>query len=102
MFAAASSNIRGRKLTDSAGHTADFSNVMVVLTANLYERVPQTGFLTPASYPDIRKILSKHFPSELLNRIDYVIPFKELDSRENAPLPKANKGICGPDGTKRH
>lgn len=76
------------KLTDSAGHTADFSNVMVVLTANLYERVPQTGFLTPASYPDIRKILSKHFPSELLNRIDYVIPFKELDSEGKRSVTK--------------
>ncbi len=67
------------KLTDSAGHTADFSNTMIVLTANLQEQGGQTGFLSEQTQPDIRRSLSGVFPSELLNRFDYVIPFKPLD-----------------------
>lgn len=67
------------KLTDSAGHTADFSNTMIVLTANLPEQSGQTGFLSGQTQPDIRRFLSGIFPSELLNRFDYVVPFRPLD-----------------------
>lgn len=67
------------KLTDSAGHTADFSNTMIVLTANLQEQSGQTGFLSSRTPPDVRHSLSGIFPSELLNRFDYVVPFRALD-----------------------
>lgn len=67
------------KLTDSAGHTADFSNAMIVLTANVQQQGAQTGFLSEKTQPDVRRFLSGVFPSELLNRIDYVVSFRPLD-----------------------
>ncbi|MGZ6387642.1 MAG: ATP-dependent Clp protease ATP-binding subunit [Ktedonobacterales bacterium] len=71
------------RLTDSQGHTVDFTHTVVIMTSNLgADRILAT---TSAGQPleSIREwlmdLLRRHFRPEFLNRIDEIILFHGLD-----------------------
>ncbi len=71
------------RLTDSQGHTVDFTHTVVIMTSNLgADRILAT---TSAGEPleSIREwlmdLLRRHFRPEFLNRIDEIILFHGLD-----------------------
>ena len=68
------------RLTDSQGRTLDFRNTVIILTTNLgaqARRPPDPSSEAAAGYT--RDLLSQTFRPELLNRIDDIVWFKELD-----------------------
>ena len=70
-------------LTDSAGRRADFSNAYVIITSTLSADgmgAKTAGFLasTPDASPTMGAV-GKHFPSDLLSRIDEVVVFAPLN-----------------------
>lgn len=71
------------KVTDSSGKTVDFSNTIIVMTTNVGADVinhSSIGFgKQKASKQDVLGSIKKFFPSDLLNRIDEVIIFNQLD-----------------------
>lgn len=78
------------KVSDSSGKTIDFSNTIIVMTTNIgSESITQTpiGFMSEKKSvkTDILTAVKKHFPSDLLNRIDEIITFEPLNE-ENINL----------------
>ena len=77
------------RLTDGAGRTADFRDIIVVMTSNIgahhfAERNP-TGFASEgtdvaAQVEDVLGELKRTMPPELLNRIDEIVVFRPLSS----------------------
>lgn len=71
------------RLTDFAGQTTDFGNVLVILTSNLGARTSRVPLGFGASESDRSDIYVKaaetFFRPELFNRLDRVVPFHELD-----------------------
>lgn len=70
------------RLTDAAGHTVDFTNVLLIFTSNagsslIYEGLRQ-GQEIDALTDDLRRELEKAFRIEFLNRFDGIIIFKPL------------------------
>tara|TARA_A100001515_G_scaffold144959_1_gene150955 strand:- start:141 stop:2558 length:2418 start_codon:yes stop_codon:yes gene_type:complete len=101
------------KISDSSGNTIDFSNTIIVMTTNVGSEsviTPTIGFNKEGknSMNDITTSVKKFFPSDLLNRIDEIIPFtplkedqikiiidKELDKfKENLQNNKINIGYA--------
>ena len=79
------------KLTGNMGQSADFSNAIIVMTSNigqeLYQKTNSVGFISQeASAGDFKKSIinsaKKHFKLELLNRIDSIIPYNQLNLEE--------------------
>ena len=75
------------RLTDSHGHTVNFSSTVVIMTSNAGASFAQSarklGFATVGEEEkteDAHKKLSAFFRPELLNRIDEIILFKKLSS----------------------
>ena len=73
------------RLTDSHGHTVNFSSTVVIMTSNAGASFAQSarklGFSTVGEEEkteDAHKKLSAFFRPELLNRIDEIILFKKL------------------------
>jgi ATP-dependent Clp protease ATP-binding subunit ClpC len=71
------------KISDSLGKEVDFSNSIVVMTTNIGSDIANSsviGFNKENSNisNDIVNSVKKHFPADLLNRIDEVIPFSPL------------------------
>ncbi|MEV4539516.1 ATP-dependent Clp protease ATP-binding subunit [Asanoa sp. NPDC049518] len=75
-------------LTDAQGRKVDFRNTVVILTTNLGTRGAPVGFVD--SIVDghdqvratVREELRRHFPPELLNRIDETVVFRHLTEPE--------------------
>ncbi len=70
------------KLTDAAGRVTDFTHTVIVMTSNLgSKRGAKVGFGDGANEVllDIDRAVRRHFPPELFNRIDHVLPFSPLD-----------------------
>lgn len=71
------------KVTDSSGKVVDFSNTIIVMTTNIGADVinhSSIGFgKQKASKQDVLGSIKKFFPSDLLNRIDEVVVFNQLD-----------------------
>jgi len=71
------------KVTDSSGKIVDFSNTIIVMTTNIGAEIinhSSIGFGTQkASKQDVLGSIKKFFPSDLLNRIDEVVIFNQLD-----------------------
>jgi len=71
------------KVTDSSGKIVDFSNTIIVMTTNVGADVinhSSIGFgKQKASKQDVLGLIKKFFPSDLLNRIDEVVIFNQLD-----------------------
>ncbi len=84
-------------LTDGQGRRVDFSSFVIVMTSNmgreLYaEGKSRLGFLSEASKDEIPdadaalQYLLKVLPSEFINRIDQVVPFKPLTREHLAEI----------------
>lgn len=82
------------RLTDSTGRTVDFKNTVIIMTSNVGSRQLKEfgkgiGFNAIAKKDDeehsnsiIKKALEKTFAPEFINRLDEIIPFKQLDSED--------------------
>ena len=81
------------RLTDSMGHTVDFSNTVIVLTSNMGSNVKprsRTGFSSPTDGEDrfsdyrsrVLEVVRDILPPELFNRIDEPIVFSPLTEDE--------------------
>lgn len=74
------------KITDSSGKTVDFSNTMIVMTTNVGAEVvnhSSIGFgKQKAGKSDVLSSIKKHFPPDLLNRIDEIIIFDPLEQEQ--------------------
>ncbi len=74
------------RLTDAAGDVADFTHAVVVLTSNLGSTGrSRLGFEESSAEDTARAVerqavaaVEAHFPPELFNRIDRVVPFRPL------------------------
>jgi ATP-dependent Clp protease ATP-binding subunit ClpB len=73
------------RLTDSLGHTVDFTNTIVVMTSNVGSQVIQEITKEGGSEQEMRDAvkdaLSARFLPEFLNRIDETIIFHPLDRK---------------------
>ena len=73
------------RLTDSLGHTVDFTNTIVVMTSNVGSQLIQEITKEKGSEEEIREAvqesLETRFLPEFLNRIDETIIFHPLDER---------------------
>lgn len=75
------------KISDSSGKTVDFSNTIIVMTTNVGSEIATSsviGFNKDKNNAtrDITTSVKKHFPADLLNRIDEVIPFNPLKENQ--------------------
>ncbi len=69
------------RLTDASGALADFRRAVIIMTSNLGARTRATiGFGDDAAgaAADVARAVREHFPPELFNRIDRVVPFSPL------------------------
>ena len=71
------------RLTDNSGRTVRYTHCIVILTSNLgAARKPALGFAEPSRHQLDRQYLEaaeKFFRPELVNRIDHIVPFSDLD-----------------------
>src|SRR4029078_5493687 len=71
------------RLSDSHGHTVDFTNTIIVMTSNVGSQMVQETFEAGGTYEEMRahvmESLSPRFLPEFLNRIDEIIVFRPLD-----------------------
>lgn len=72
------------RLTDSHGRTVDFRNAVVVMTSNLgsdrIQALADRGY--DAMKSAVMDVVTHHFRPEFLNRIDEMVVFHPLDSRQ--------------------
>ncbi len=73
------------RLTDSLGHTVDFTNTIVVMTSNVgsqaIQEITKEGGSEQEMRDAVKDALSARFLPEFLNRIDETIIFHPLDQR---------------------
>jgi ATP-dependent Clp protease ATP-binding subunit ClpB len=73
------------RLTDSLGHTVDFTNTIVVMTSNVGSQAIQEITKEGGSEQEVRdavkEALQARFLPEFLNRIDETIVFHPLDQK---------------------
>ncbi|MCX7391845.1 MAG: AAA family ATPase, partial [Planctomycetia bacterium] len=73
------------RLTDSLGHTVDFTNTLVVMTSNigsqLIQGITKEGGDEEMIRQAVKESLETRFLPEFLNRIDETIIFHPLDKR---------------------
>jgi ATP-dependent Clp protease ATP-binding subunit ClpB len=78
------------RLTDSHGHTVDFTNTIVVMTSNIGSQIIQQIAQEGGSQEDMREAIDEslhtRFLPEFLNRIDEVIVFHPLSREEVAKI----------------
>ena len=74
------------KITDSSGKMVDFSNTMIVMTTNIGAEVVNHSAIgfgkQKAGKSDVLSSIKKHFPPDLLNRIDEVVIFDPLEQEQ--------------------
>lgn len=75
------------KISDSSGKVVDFSNTIIVMTTNVgSQAVMHTpiGFVNEKQSVknDVVAAVKKHFPADLLNRIDEIIAFEPLSEKD--------------------
>lgn len=82
------------RLTDSTGRTVDFKNTVIIMTSNVGSRQLKDfgkgiGFNAITRKDDdeysngiIRKALEKTFAPEFINRLDDIIPFRQLTTND--------------------
>ena len=75
------------KISDSSGKTVDFSNTIIVMTTNVGSEIATSSVIgfnkdKDNATRDITTSVKKHFPADLLNRIDEVIPFNPLKENQ--------------------
>ena len=70
------------KLTDNNGKSADFRNVVLIMTTNAGAESlskPSVGFTGKRERGDEMKAIQQHFTPEFRNRLDAIIPFAPLN-----------------------
>ena len=70
-------------LTDNTGRTADFRNVIIIMTSNCGAREScknSIGFNPEAKHGEVDQALSRQFSPEFRNRLDAVVQFNQLDT----------------------
>ncbi len=74
------------RLSDSHGHTVDFTNTIIVMTSNVGSQMIQEIATEGGKYDEMRaavmESLQTRFLPEFLNRIDEIIVFKPLTREE--------------------
>lgn len=75
------------KLMDSYGNNVDFSSCIIILTTNIGSEVLMQNTIgfnnkNSVNQNDILTSLRKYFPADLLNRIDEIIVFNNLQEKE--------------------
>jgi len=71
-------------LTDTLRRHIYFSDVIIIMTSNvLVKKAQGIGYHSHEFASDVRDQLTRHFPMEFLNRIDYIGLFNSL-TKENA------------------
>lgn len=74
------------KITDSSGKIVDFSNTMIVMTTNVGAEVVNHSAIgfgkQKAGKTDVLSSIKKHFPPDLLNRIDEIVIFDSLEQEQ--------------------
>lgn len=75
------------RITDSQGRTVDFKNTVIIMTSNigshiLLEDVQGEGIIGEGTRDRVLSQLRTHFRPEFVNRIDEVILFKPLTTKE--------------------
>lgn len=76
------------RLTDGLGHTADFSNAMIIATSNAATTAIQDKFSAGDNSMDIQQwllsagVLTEWFHPEFLNRFDHIAVFTPLSPEE--------------------
>ncbi len=81
------------RLTDSFGRKVDFRNTIIIMTSNLgsdlIERSSELGFGIKEGFTDyetmknqIHKSIKKHFKPEFLNRLDDIVIFHSLETKQ--------------------
>ncbi|MEZ4322284.1 MAG: AAA family ATPase [Myxococcota bacterium] len=95
------------RLTNAVGQTTDFRNTVVVMTSNLGVSASRrrTGFARDDSEADAthyRRAAERFFRPEFFNRIDRIVPFRELGRMDVAPLVQRIVGrVLGRRGLRR-
>ncbi len=79
------------RLTDSQGRTVNFKNTVVILTSNIGSRhllddAVTGGGLSEGSRNAVMADLRAHFRPEFLNRVDDIVLFEPLDTKEVAQI----------------
>jgi ATP-dependent Clp protease ATP-binding subunit ClpC len=69
-------------ITDSVGKKINFKNAIIIMTTNVFHKKDAIGFENANSQDKtaIKNELKKHFKPELINRLDNVIEFNDLQS----------------------
>jgi len=70
-------------LTDNTGRTADFRNVIIIMTSNCGAREAcqnSIGFNPQKKNGEVGQALSRQFSPEFRNRLDAVVQFNQLDA----------------------
>jgi ATP-dependent Clp protease ATP-binding subunit ClpB len=74
------------RLSDSHGHTVDFTNTIIVMTSNVGSQLIQQLFEQGGDYDEMQKSvmesLQTRFLPEFLNRVDEIIVFRPLGREE--------------------
>jgi ATP-dependent Clp protease ATP-binding subunit ClpB len=74
------------RLSDSHGHTVDFTNTIIVMTSNIGSQMIQELFEQGGGYDEMQSSvmdsLQTRFLPEFLNRIDEIIVFRPLGREE--------------------
>ena len=79
------------RLTDSQGRTVNFKNTVVILTSNIGSRhllddAVTGGGLSEGSRNAVMSDLRAHFRPEFLNRVDDIVLFEPLNTKEIAQI----------------
>ena len=74
------------RLSDSHGHTVDFTNTIIVMTSNVGSQAIQEIFEQGGAYEEMREAVMEgmkaRFLPEFLNRVDEIIVFRPLTREE--------------------
>ena len=72
------------ELTDSTGRTVSFRNAIVVMTSNAGGQIrgEGLGFQKNGKTAEVNQALEQHFTPEFLGRLDRIVAFETLNSRE--------------------
>ena len=73
------------RLTDSKGRTVDFKNAIIIMTSNLGSHEILNSDFTTAE-KRVLELLKQHFRPEFLNRIDDIIVFNALTTKQVADI----------------
>ncbi len=81
------------RLTDSAGHTVQFNQTIIIATSNAGSRSIQDaisqGYTTEQMMPAVKEMLAqRYFRPEFLNRFDEIVLFRQLNVEESVQVAK--------------